>query len=658
MEKNKDKNNEHSDYLPMLIDLIPDPVIVIDSTGTIVAANRTSEELSGYLKEQLIGKTFTKLSFVGKEYKPLLTENVKNRLKGSTVPAYEIKITTKSGEVRSLEVKGNQIKNQGRFLDLVIFHDVTERSKPQKKIHQDLIESEEKFHSIVNSVKDAIVLVGEGAKVTYWNPAAAKTFGYFSSEAVGKCVHDLVGPKSMCKEAKERINNSVKSFDETGTGYFVVGNVELVGRRKDGSQFPVELSISPIKLGNKWNAVGQVKDITQRKQTEQKLKEAEQRFHALFNQAPLGVLVIDPNTAKILEFNDQAHLQLAYSREEFRELTLQDIEAKESMEEIKSHLAEILKKGNTEFETRHRTKNGEIRIVLVTVRTIELADKTVLNCIFHDITEIRKAQGELSKYSQKLEDVVKQRTEQLKATQEKLVKSERLAAIGELAGMIGHDLRNPLTGIKNASYFLRKKGNTISESQANEMLETIDTCVDYSNKIVTDLLDYSREIHLEATECSLKNLVIDSIAMVNVPEKVEIVNHVSDEAHVKVDQDKIKRVFINLIKNGIEAMPNVGKLTINSKDANGNLEISFADTGVGIPDETLQKLFTPLFTTKAQGMGFGLAICKRLTEAHGGSITVKTSSGCGSIFIVTLPIESRNELGGEKVWIEMPKSSL
>ncbi len=95
-----------------------------------------------------------------------------------------------------------------------------------------------------------------------------------------------------------------------------------------------------------------------------------------------------------------------------------------------------------------------------------------------------------------------------------------------------------------------------------------------------------------------------------------------------------------------------------SKEANGRLEISFADTGVGIPDEVLPKLFTPLFTTKAQGMGFGLAICKRITEAHGGTITVKTSNGVGTTFTVTLPIESKIEVGGEKIWIEMPKFSL
>src|SRR5208283_2876865 len=124
------------------------------------------------------------------------------------------------------------------------------------------------------------------------------------------------------------------------------------------------------------------------------------------------------------------------------------------------------------------------------------------------------------------------------------------------------------------------------------------------------------------------------------------------------DSDKIKRVFINLIKNAVDAMPNGGKITIDSKEVNGSLEISFADTGTGISDEVMPKLFSPLFTTKAQGMGFGLAICKRIIEAHGGKIMVKTAKSKGTTFTVTLPIEPKLEIGGEKIWINMPKSSL
>ena len=142
-------------------------------------------------------------------------------------------------------------------------------------------------------------------RLIYWNPAAEKTFGYSSSEVIGKKIHDIVVPNTLCKEGKERIDVSEKIFGETGTGYFTVGNVELIGRNKDGAEFPVELSISPIKLDGKWNAVGLVKDVTDRKSDEEKLKAAEQRYHALFNQAPLGVLVIDPQTGAFVEFNDK-----------------------------------------------------------------------------------------------------------------------------------------------------------------------------------------------------------------------------------------------------------------------------------------------------------------------------------------------------------------
>ena len=630
------------------------------------------------------------------------------------------------------------------------------------------MENEEKFQAITNSVRDAIILVDEEAKVTYWNPAAEKTFGYTSKEAIGKNVHALIVPKAMRKEGKARIGKSVKAFTETGIGYFTVGDVQVVGRCKDGSEFPAKLSISPIKLGGKWSAVGVVKDITDRKQDEQKLREAEKRYHALFNQAPLGVLVIDPQTAKPVEFNDLAHTQLGYSREEFSKLCVSDFEAKEKPDEIHAHLAKMVREGGDEFETKHRTKNGEIRNILVNTRAVELAGKPFLYCVFRDITEIRKVQEALMEsetqyrqlvnaaqegiwaldsnyrtvfvnpqmakmlnyaqsemvgknlfqflnkkcieqakqflgrfkqgakghfdcdfgrkngsriyvsiaasvigddegkplgtlmmvsditdrkilenkvynYSKHLKSMVELRTVQLKDANERLVKSERLAVIGELAGMIGHDLRNPLTGIKNAVYYLKKK-DAFPTVQGKEMLEIIDKCVENSNKIINDLLDYSREIRLERKEISIGRLLAEALAMVQVPEKVKVVSHLTDTTEVNVDLDKLERVFINLIKNAIDAMPNGGTILIDSKEANDYLEVSFADTGIGIPDEILPKLFSPLFTTKAQGMGFGLAICKRIIEAHGGTITVQTTKAKGTTFIVILPIETKQKL--------------
>jgi signal transduction histidine kinase len=226
-----------------------------------------------------------------------------------------------------------------------------------------------------------------------------------------------------------------------------------------------------------------------------------------------------------------------------------------------------------------------------------------------------------------------------------------------LAGMVGHDLRNPLTGIKNSAYYLKKKGIEIPEVQYREMLETINRCVDYSNRIVNDLLDYSREIRLDLKEESLNKLLAESLALLDIPQAINIENRLHDYQMVNVDPDKFKRLFINLIKNAVDAMPNGGKITIQSVETNGNIEVSFADTGIGINDDILPKLFSPLCTTKAQGMGFGLAICKRIIEAHGGKITVKTASGKGTTFSVTMPITQKNENGGERIWINLPESS-
>jgi signal transduction histidine kinase len=241
--------------------------------------------------------------------------------------------------------------------------------------------------------------------------------------------------------------------------------------------------------------------------------------------------------------------------------------------------------------------------------------------------------------------------------EQQIFKSERLAAIGQLAAMIGHDLRNPLTGITGATYYLKTHLVLKSNEKAKEMLSIIEKDIEYSNKIINDLLEYSREIKLELTHVTPKYLVTDALSHVKFPRKVHVTDRSRNTPHVWVDPEKIKRAFINIIRNAIDAMPKGGNLTITSRQSRKNLEISFTDTGVGMPKETMQQIFTPLFTSKAKGMGFGLAISKRIIEAHGGKITVDSKVGEGSTFTLTVPIEHR-KTGGEKIWINVPESSL
>ena len=259
---------------------------------------------------------------------------------------------------------------------------------------------------------------------------------------------------------------------------------------------------------------------------------------------------------------------------------------------------------------------------------------------------------------EQLEQKVDERTRELKKSQEQLLKAQRLGVIGELAGMVGHDLRNPLTSIAGATYYIKRRPNSQADTRIMEMLDLIEKNIAYSNKIINDLLDYSRETKLDLTVTKLEVLMKETLALVEIPKNIKVINLTATKLKMTADVEKLKRALVNIIRNAVDAMPKGGTLTIESKKANGNIDFIFSDTGAGMKKETLANLWTPLFTTKAKGMGFGLAICKRIVDAHGGSISVKSKFGKGTTFTVTLPIKTKTQEGGEEIWIRPLESSL
>ncbi|NLE05813.1 MAG: PAS domain S-box protein, partial [Crenarchaeota archaeon] len=311
-------------------------------------------------------------------------------------------------------------------------------------------------------------------------------------------------------------------------------------------------------------------------------------------------LILADMTGTIIQFNKKLENLLGYPYNFLVGKNVTDFLAKpDSCFEAFRQLKE---KGVVEyFETTLKTKSGLEKNVAFSGSVVK--DKTGnslgVTLIVHDVTY-------------------------RKFIEERLVKAERFASIGELAGMVGHDLRNPLTSITGATYYLKSKYADKMDLTGREMLATIEQSIVYSNKIVTDLLDYSRELRLNLETVSLKGLLCDVFGLVKVPVGVKVVDLVDCDLQVNVDVAKMHRVFANVVKNAFDAMPNGGVLTINCEKAAGLLEVCFSDTGEGMSDETLSKLWTPLFTTKAKGMGFGLSICKRIVEAHDGSIDAKS----------------------------------
>ena len=220
-------------------------------------------------------------------------------------------------------------------------------------------------------------------------------------------------------------------------------------------------------------------------------------------------------------------------------------------------------------------------------------------------------------------------------------KIKRLSAIGATAGMVGHDIRNPLQAIVGDIFLLKDYLQSMPESETKkevvESLDSIETNVNYINKIVADLQDYSRSINPEFSDFNLKDLITNILQTISRQNNLEISVNVSPSFIIMSDRSIIRRVLTNLIINAIQAMPNGGKLSVSSSTSDNNILIIVEDTGIGIPEDIKPKLFSPMLTTKAKGQGLGLAVVKRLVEALEGTISFESEEGKGTKFIIQIP---------------------
>ncbi len=231
-----------------------------------------------------------------------------------------------------------------------------------------------------------------------------------------------------------------------------------------------------------------------------------------------------------------------------------------------------------------------------------------------------------------------------KAMQEHLVYSEKLALLGQLTAGMGHELRNPLGAIKNATYFL----NMVlaePEPEVKETLDILDKEVAISESILSSLFDFTRPKPPALRKVYINDVAQEALFRTPVSEKVEVVRQLDESLPIILaDPDQLGQAFKNITLNAIQAMPEGGRLVVTSQVTSpGWIAVSFADTGTGISKENLNKIFEPLFTSKAKGIGLGLAVTKTIVEGHGGTIEVESEVGKGSTFIVSLPLSQKEK---------------
>ena len=250
--------------------------------------------------------------------------------------------------------------------------------------------------------------------------------------------------------------------------------------------------------------------------------------------------------------------------------------------------------------------------------------------VLHDVTKRDRREQALREYSDRLAETLEQRTKELQDVQEELIRKERLAVLGQLVGGVSHELRNPLGVIANTVYYLKLA--------LAEHLEAISSGVDNAEKIVSDLLNLSRTKPAEREQVAISELVAEVLEECAPPEDVQVTIEIpTGLASLFVDRRQIKQVLVNLVNNAYEAMLEGGQLDLRAREGQGWVYLSVADNGCGISEENKDKLFEPLFTTKATGVGLGLAVSKNLVEVNGGRIEVESKVGVGTTFTVKLP---------------------
>jgi PAS domain S-box-containing protein len=473
---------------------------------------------------------------------------------------------------------------------------------------------EAKLGAILQASPEAITITDPDGNIIECNQVAVGMHGCQSKkDLVGKNAFGLIAEK----DREKAVQNLKKTLEQGSTK-----NVEYTFLTKDGREFSAELSASVVRdaSGKPEYFVAITRDITERKESEEALRETKDYLHNLLNYANTPVIVWD-NEQKISLFNNAFEALTGYKKGSMLgrsiDVLFPPLQKTEILQTIERAMAG--EKWQS-VEVPILCKDGETRIALWNSANVQDKAGNIVATI---------AQGQ---------DITER-----KRLQEALLKSERLAAIGQLASAVGHEIRNPLGVIKNSAYFLNMMLKDVADEKVVKHLKILEKEVNSANLIISDLLDFARKKPLTLVKTDLNETVKNTLSKITVPENIKVEIKLGEISKMLLDEERVQRVCHNLILNAVQAMPEGGKLAIQTTKQDDSAKLIVQDTGVGIPKEIVPRLFTPLFSTKAKGIGLGLVICKQIVEGHDGNITVDSRVGEGSTFTVKLPIRTEKK---------------
>jgi PAS domain S-box-containing protein len=403
----------------------------------------------------------------------------------------------------------------------------------------------------------------------------------------------------------------------TGEAKIIGRGREVMGRRRDGSVFPLHLSVGQMMIGDERKFTGILHDLSDRVELEHRLKASEARWRAVIDSAVDGIVVIDAH-ARIEAFNPAAERLFGYTEKELLGQNVHVLMPSPYHEEHDMYLTRYLATGRAKIigtgrEVTGRRRDGTTFPMHLSVGEVTVEGERKFTGIVHDLTS--RVQLE-----------------------ERLREGATLAKIGEMAAVIAHEVKNPLAGIRGAIQVIG--GRAAVDSRDSAVLNDIVKRIDALDSLMKDLLVFARPPQPRRASVDVVPLVtMTADLLCQDPSLKEIRIEVDGSAPpLLIDAEMLKIVFQNLLLNSAHAMQGQGKIDVAIAAIDGVCEIAFTDSGPGIPEEIRDKLFTAFFTTKSRGSGLGLATAKRLVEAHQGVIAVECPPTGGTRVTIRLPV--------------------
>ncbi len=615
-----------------LIELGASVYAVVDAQGKILYESPNLEQVYGWRPEDIIGKSILELVHPDDiDY----TAQKFGELVGSPglVKKAELRYRHKDGSWRNLEVSGvNLLDNPAVNGIVMTSHDVTDRKRAEEALRR----SEERFRALVESTSDWVWEVDAGGVYTYASPKVKDLLGYEPEEIIGKRPFDLMLPADA-----ERVALQFAAIAESKKPFARLMNVNL---HKDGRSVVLETSGVPLldAEGRLLGFRGIDRDITDRTQAEEALAESEQKFRLLAEQALMGIMILQDDKVKYV--NGAMADIIGSTVEDLSRHGLVDILEYVHPDDRAFVMEQARKKqaGEADVVTHYTyhglRRSGEDAWIELYSKTVVYEGKSADLVTIIDVTERHRAEEERSRLE-----------EQLRHTQ-------KMEAVGTLAGGIAHDFSNLLTGILGYAQVLKLKGEPGDDVVA--AADVIERAATRAGELTTQLLDFARKGKLQNVPVDMHRVMGDVLAILSrtIDKRIDMAQRLrADPPLVTGDPSQLEQVVMNLAVNACDAMRDGGRLTLETSTVDldeercgahagispgSYLVVSVADTGVGIPDEIRDRIFEPFFTTKelGRGTGMGLAMVYGIVKSHGGSIEIDSEAGSGTTFRVYLPL--------------------